>query len=102
MAKSNTLSDRSIPLDPDASAARTKSHNAIYRPAHSVDEQPLEAWEKKHNLVEYAITQEDYWVVETGQENLKYPPDCHRNLLGRTEIALQHFHRYLADFMARH
>jgi phenylpropionate dioxygenase-like ring-hydroxylating dioxygenase large terminal subunit len=71
-----------------------------YQPAHSVGAADYDDWLKMHDFLEYAISKEDYVVVETGQDNFQYAPPEYRNTLGRNEIALQHYHRYLASLMS--
>jgi hypothetical protein len=85
---------------PGADINRSFSMLSTYRPAHSIGNSRDEAWTKMHEFVEYAISQEDYVVVATGQDNLKYAPPGHSIILGRNEIALQHYHRHLAKVMA--
>jgi phenylpropionate dioxygenase-like ring-hydroxylating dioxygenase large terminal subunit len=71
-----------------------------YQPAHATEAVDMEAWQAMHGFIEKVIATEDYSVSRDGQENLRYAPEGFRTVLGRNEIALQHFHRYLAKLMA--
>lgn len=73
---------------------------STYQPAHSGTEVDVGKWADMHDFIQKVITEEDYSVSRDGQANLRWAPPGFRTVLGRNEIALQHWHRNLNRLMA--
>lgn len=73
---------------------------ATYQPAHATENVDAGKWAEMHDFIEQVVRDEDYSVSRDGQQNLRWAPPGFRTVLGRNEIALQHWHRNLNRIMA--
>ena len=73
---------------------------STYQPAHAEEDVDVAKWSEMHAFIEKVVTEEDYSVSKDGQDNLRWAPEGFRTVLGRNEIALQHWHRNLNRIMA--
>lgn len=80
---------------PSSDVNRSTTSLATYIPAHAGETSDTSRWSEMHDFIEKVISTEDYSVSATGQENLRFAPEGFQTVLGRNEIALQHFHRNL-------
>ena len=71
-----------------------------YQPAHAGADVDVQAWSDMHEFIQKVVVTEDYSVSKDGQDNLKWAPPGYTTVLGRNEIALQHWHRNLNRLMA--
>lgn len=85
---------------PGESVDRSLSMLTTYQPAHSGAEVDIARWAEMHDFIEKVVTEEDYSVSRDGQENLRWAPEGFTTVLGRNEIALQHWHRNLNRIMS--
>ncbi|MES2290687.1 MAG: aromatic ring-hydroxylating dioxygenase subunit alpha [Pseudomonadota bacterium] len=79
---------------------RSRTLLSTYQPAHSGAEVDIEAWSNMHDFIQKVVTEEDYSVSKDGQDNLRWAPEGFATVLGRNEIALQHWHRNLNRIMS--
>lgn len=86
-------------LFPGDSVDRSRTLLATYQPAHSGAEVDVALWSDMHDFVERVVETEDYSVSRDGQDNLRWAPEGFATVLGRNEIALQHWHRNLNRIM---
>ncbi|MCW1384861.1 aromatic ring-hydroxylating dioxygenase subunit alpha [Novosphingobium sp. KCTC 2891] len=70
-----------------------------YRPVEAKGDPDMQQWIDVHELVKQVVSTEDYSVSEGGQKNLTYAPDGFRIVYGSNEIALQRFHRKVAELI---
>lgn len=84
---------------PGERADRSFSLLDTYQPAHSSNRDEIERWREMHAFIQHVVSTEDYSVSRDGQDNLRWAPEGFRTVLGRNEIALQHFHRRLASIV---
>ncbi|NLR73205.1 Rieske 2Fe-2S domain-containing protein [Novosphingobium sp. ERN07] len=73
---------------------------STYQPAHAGGEVNVAKWAEMHDFIQTVVTEEDYSVSRDGQQNLRWAPEGFTTVLGRNEIALQHWHRNLNAIMA--
>lgn len=85
---------------PGDSVDRSTTLLSTYQPAHAGTEVDVARWGEMHEFIEKVVSEEDYSVSRDGQENLRWAPEGYTTVLGRNEIALQHWHRNLAAVMA--
>lgn len=85
---------------PGASVDRSQTLMTTYQPAHAGGDVDIQKWEEMHAFIDHVVTTEDYSVSRDGQQNLQYAPADFHPVLGRNEIALQHWHRNLNRLMA--
>lgn len=85
---------------PGETVDRSLSMLTTYQPAHSGAEVDVARWAEMHDFIEKVVTEEDYSVSRDGQDNLRWAPEGFTTVLGRNEIALQHWHRNLNRMMS--
>ncbi|WP_439534414.1 aromatic ring-hydroxylating oxygenase subunit alpha [Polymorphobacter sp.] len=73
---------------------------STYQPAHAGTEIDIARWSEMHDFIQRVVTEEDYSVSRDGQQNLTWAPEGYQTVLGRNEIALQHWHRNLNRIMS--
>ncbi|WP_179045757.1 aromatic ring-hydroxylating oxygenase subunit alpha [Sphingobium lactosutens] len=84
---------------PGETVDRSYSLHTTYQPAHTSRADEVERWKDMHAFIDHVISTEDYSVSADGQANLNWAPEGFASTFGRNEIALQHFHRRLANIM---
>lgn len=87
-------------LFPGDTPDRSKTLLTTYQPAHGDTTVDVTRWAEMHDFIEKVVTEEDYSVSRDGQQNLRWAPPSFRTILGRNEIALQHWHRNYNTLMA--
>jgi phenylpropionate dioxygenase-like ring-hydroxylating dioxygenase large terminal subunit len=85
---------------PGDDVAHSRTLLSTYQPAHAGTEIDVALWSEMHDFIQRVITDEDYSVSKDGQQNLTWAPKGYQTVLGRNEIALQHWHRNLNKIMA--
>ncbi|SFS10493.1 aromatic ring-hydroxylating oxygenase subunit alpha [Sphingomonas jatrophae] len=84
---------------PGETVDRSRTLLSTYQPAHSGAEVDVAKWAEMHDFIQRVVTEEDYSVSRDGQDNLRWAPEGFATVLGRNEIALQHWHRNLNAIM---
>ncbi len=72
---------------------------ATYRPHYARQDVSDQPWIDLHDYIEQVVTTEDYSVSKDGQSNLRYAPEGFRVLYGSNEVAVQRFHRRVAEYV---
>ncbi|WP_197277121.1 aromatic ring-hydroxylating oxygenase subunit alpha [Sphingomonas profundi] len=85
---------------PAETVDRSTTLMTTYQPAHAGESVDIQKWQEMHAFIDRVVTTEDYSVSREGQQNLTYAPAGFKTVLGRNEIALQHWHRNLNRLMA--
>lgn len=72
-----------------------------YRSNDAPTDEPDQIWEEAHDRQRVIIGDEDYRIAATAQENLEQAQPDFQVIYGRSEIALQRFHRRIAQLIGR-
>ncbi len=86
---------------PDGGPNKAFSLMAAYRSGEVPDDVDMKPWEDFHDFIMNVVATEDYSISASGQRNLRYAPPGFKVTYGANEGVLQHFHRNLAEHLAK-